>query len=99
MELFSQKYGHKPVKTVIQVHGIDEDLRNGLWNVVDTIYLWRVERTSHSVEGISELFSFGVKLWSDYLKKPLDTMPNGTLAFKQEVREYFFQCEFLYFQL
>lgn len=93
MESFSQQYGYKPVKTVVQVDGIDQDLRNGLWNALDTHYWWQAERRSHTIEGISGLYRLGLTLWQDYFKKPLDTMPSETQAFKQEIRAYYFNCQ------
>ncbi|MBE9594508.1 MAG: hypothetical protein IMF19_13640, partial [Proteobacteria bacterium] len=32
--LFSQRKGITPVKSVLQTDSMDEDLRNGLWNVL-----------------------------------------------------------------
>jgi hypothetical protein len=36
---FSERMGFKPVKDIIQINSMDDDLRNGLWNVL-TIYYW-----------------------------------------------------------
>lgn len=93
MTSFSQKHGYKPIKTVIQINGIDQDLRNGLWNALDIHYWWQAERTSHTIQQIESLYELGNKLWADYFKKPLDTMPVSTQVFKGELRKYFFECE------
>jgi len=45
MRLFSQRHGYKPVKSVIQIESIDEELRTGLWNALD-IYYWSAGRPS-----------------------------------------------------
>ncbi|VBB09333.1 Hypothetical protein LUCI_4623 [Lucifera butyrica] len=37
--LFSQRQGLKPIKQVIQLEDIDNDLKNGLWNAL-TIFYW-----------------------------------------------------------
>jgi hypothetical protein len=39
MKLFSQRKGLKPVKSVMQVDSMDDDLRNGLWNALVLHYL------------------------------------------------------------
>ena len=93
MESFSQKHGYKPVKTVVQLDGMDPDLRNGLWNALDTHYWWEVERRIHTLRDVGILYELGFLIWEDYLKIPLDTMPTSTTSFKQEIRQYFFNCE------
>ncbi len=37
--LFSYRKGLKPVKSIMQVDNMDNDLRNNLWNAL-TIYYW-----------------------------------------------------------
>jgi len=39
MNLFSQRIGKTPIKSVIQTDSIDEDLKNALWNGL-TIFYW-----------------------------------------------------------
>ncbi len=34
MNLFSQRKGLKPVKSIIQIDSMDTDLRNSLWNAL-----------------------------------------------------------------
>ncbi|MFW9794231.1 MAG: hypothetical protein ACFFEE_08015, partial [Candidatus Thorarchaeota archaeon] len=48
---------------------------DGLWNALDTHYWWQAERKSHTLEQVGNLYSLGKKLWVDYFKSPLDTMP------------------------
>ena len=38
MKLFSQRQGYRPEKLQIQTNDIDADLKNKLWNALDTIY-------------------------------------------------------------
>ena len=45
MESFSQKYGYKSLKTVIQIDSMDEELCNGLWNALYAYYWERVQST------------------------------------------------------
>ena len=93
MESFSQKYGYKSVRTVIQVNGIDSDLRNSLWNALDVHYWWNAERKSRTLEGIPDLYLLCMKLGENYFKMTLDTMPTSPLEFKEVIKKYFFECE------
>ena len=36
---FSERYGYKPVREIIQKESIDDDLKNALWNVYHNIIL------------------------------------------------------------
>ena len=31
---FSERYGYKPIREIIQKESMDDDLKNGLWNVL-----------------------------------------------------------------
>ena len=40
---FSERYGYKPIREIIQKESMDDDLKNGLWNVLHS-YIWnRIE--------------------------------------------------------
>jgi hypothetical protein len=100
--LFSQRQGIIPVKNIMQVDSMDEDLRNSLWNVLKDVIL-------DSVVGLDEYGTFWFAksqnenivylinvLWRNYFKKPLDTL--DTIITKwhsvyDEIREYFFKCK------
>jgi len=95
MELFSQRYGYKPVKSVIQIETMDEDLRNGLWNAID-IYYWKTEDrhdllSFSSNNDVALLFS---RLWLNYFKKPVDTISPSFSDDRMAMREYFLGCDF-----
>jgi hypothetical protein len=93
MRRFSERHGYKPVKTIIQVDGIDQDLRNVLWNALDKHYWWQIERKTSSLERLPPLYNLSIRLSEDYFKSPLDTMPVTTASFRQQVREYFFNSK------
>jgi len=100
MKSFSQRKGLKPVKSVMQVDSMDEDLRNSLWNAL-TIYYWnRVKAKSSGMwSGINLLSNdrdveiLCNLLWLNYFKKPLDTLPRAWDNVHSEMRKYFFSCE------
>jgi len=93
MRLFSQRKGIKPVKSVIQVNNMDDDLRIGLWNAL-TIFYWNQVKDiciwiSH-YKNIDILFK---RLWNNYFKKPIDTLRNYWPDTLKEIREYFFNSK------
>ena len=91
MKLFSQRKGIKSVKTVIQVDGIDGDLRNGLWDAL-TVFYWK----GVSVAFISDsrtLETLFERLWHNYFKEPLDTLDDEWRKTYRKTRGYFFSCD------
>lgn len=93
MKLFSQRMGIKPVKTVIQVDSIDDDLRNSLWNALCLFY-WREVRARRISDSTnSDIKILLMKLWVHYFKKPIDTLSEFWPDVRGEIRDYFFNCE------
>ncbi len=94
MELFSHKYGYKPVKSIMQVESMDEDLRNSLWNAVHIFY-WASLTPNYVLDSDanSGMYLFCIFLWRDYFKKPVDTMPKLCGEAISYLREYFFSCD------
>ena len=93
MELFSNKYGHKPVKSIIQVNGMDSDLRKSLWNAFDRHYWRNEESNQYYSSNARNLYLLSLTLWEDYFKNIVDEIPNLTKALKAALQEYFFKCE------
>jgi len=89
---FSQRIGMLPVETVIQTSGMTVDLRNTLWNVLDT-HLWRLEGFMNSFHGTPEILSLGASVWHNYFKEPLDSLPKYGEEVVKIIRHYFFNAE------
>ena len=96
MKSFSQRKGLNPVKSVMQVDSMDEDLRNSLWNTLTLRYWNRVQPSAlggkylsndRDVEFLCKL------LWLSYFKKPLDNLSNRWDSVYAEMRDYFFTCK------
>lgn len=90
MILFSQRKGLKPIKSVMQVDSMDNELRNGLWNALS--YYWdKMDASDHlsSIDKMNYLFRF---LWHNFFKKPIDTLDDRWSKTYQTIREYFFNC-------
>ncbi len=91
---FSERMGISQVSDVIQVDGMNDDLRNGIWNVLHTKYFGS-EGFLALVRGTGEppIQRFSRTLWSDYFKKPVDDRPNSNYLILMYFRDYFFKCD------
>jgi len=93
---FSERYGFTKPREEIQLESVDDALRNRLWNLLMSHY-WQRARTStlHYYESdiSKEMWSFLVRLWDEYFQKPLDTLPYRWNKTCEEIRDYFFNCE------
>ena len=86
---FSQRYGYTPVKDVVQLEYMDMDLRNSLWNCLETFY-WNMARTSHLNDSRNyDLRVICTEIWKDFFKRPLDTIPFSWPEAKSQLRHYF----------
>lgn len=89
---FSQRKGLKPIKSILQVDGIDDDLRIGLWNVLLYYYFNPLRKSSYLSEG-TVINSLAVSLWLSYFKFPLDFYNGDAQDVFEKFRQYFFNCE------
>ena len=92
---FSQRIGKKPIKSILQIESIDEDLKNRLWNLILEGFFDRFE------DGYTNEKNELMKLiWKDFFKKPIDKIPSftntggvyvpGTIEI---IRDWFYTCE------
>ncbi|MBU4446858.1 hypothetical protein KJ656_17540 [bacterium] len=97
---FSERYGYKPVREIIQIESMDEALRNGLWNILK-LYCWDHARHSTGMYGgcyISKssnekLYCLCTKLWHNYFKQPLDLLDSDWNEVLSQLRKHFFDGE------
>jgi hypothetical protein len=75
---FSQRYGLKPVRAIIQIDDMDEALRIGLWNA---FYNWYACLSVHTQMGI------GYSIITDFLRKPAQMYDERT--FENFLYEWF----------
>lgn len=88
--MFSQRKGLEPLKTVIQINSIDLELKSRLWNSLERYYWSDAKKTyanTMSAGRYSVLFS---RLWDEYFKRPLDTLPFLLENTISGIREFFF---------
>jgi len=97
---FSERYGYKPVREIIQIESMDEPLRNGLWSLLK-LFCWDDVRHLAgpfsgcyiSKDSNQELFYLCKELWFNYFKRPLDSLDRDWHEVLKELRNYFFSCE------
>ncbi|MCT2386792.1 AbiJ-NTD4 domain-containing protein [Erwinia pyrifoliae] len=70
MTLFSQRMGITPLEKAIQLESMDDELRYGLWNVLQVCF-WDPNdyEISHQLDDVAK------KIWFSFFKLPIDTCP------------------------
>lgn len=91
---FSERHGHKSVRDSLQIESVDDDLRNGLWSVLE-LHAWNQVHLGHStsLEYDKDMTALCRRLWLHYFKKPLDTLGYDWQNIRAKLRDYFFSCE------
>jgi hypothetical protein len=87
MARFSERIGVRPPKTVLQLKSMDNDLRNGLWNVCYSHCLKRLATVTYAIS--SEDYVCG-PLWRDFLKLPVDKIPAHGSQALEFIRSFYF---------
>jgi hypothetical protein len=90
---FSQRIGLKPISTVLQTQGMDEPLRNSLWNVLDVFIFGKNDFLYSRHGGTGDIDSFSKVLWFHYFKKPMDSRPGHPNEILDAIRRHFFGCQ------
>ncbi len=97
---FSERYGYKPVREIIQKENIDDDLKNSLWNAYHLIILESGEFNSSIHPSINNynLYPLFLSYWVTLLKKPVDEIPHTVSDTQRIIRNYFFK-KFEWFEI
>lgn len=90
---FTERSGKRQIKTDIQSDWMNNELRNGLWNI---IYSFIIE----DIKNARSLYNSGHKdliesIWFSFLKEPIDTIPNGPNSIAEHLRNLFFNWDYL----
>jgi hypothetical protein len=95
---FSERIGKRAPKDVIQVDSMDEDLRNGLWNVVLVQVLFKI-RGKSDIYAISKqlpgFYLIMMSIWINFLKAPADDIPNHVGDAQERLKKLFFEWSYL----
>jgi hypothetical protein len=87
---FSERQGFTKAKDIIQIKSIDDDLANGIWNLIYVNFFKKVKGEWISRTNSDFLFR---KLWTSFLKLPIDRMREYGDDAIEEIREWFFDWE------
>ncbi|QIO04658.1 AbiJ-NTD4 domain-containing protein [Acinetobacter shaoyimingii] len=90
---FSERYGYKAVREIIQKESMDDILKNKLWSILYSQIFDNYSRFESFRKLITPLIS---KIWCDYLKLPLDEKPapHKLTAF---IKDYLYKNEWYAF--
>lgn len=94
MPLFSHRKGLKPTGKPLQIDDIDDDLKNRLWNVFDSVYLLDARPVQHF--GVTENRQFDnllVDIWHNFFKVPIDTLSDYRPSNIDSLRKWFFAAK------
>jgi hypothetical protein len=91
MKWFSERKNLKEIRTEIQIESIDEALRNQLWNLLQISY-WNT-RSGDWIEESKFLNQLFIRIWHNYYKKPIDTIPQRWDVLYNATRTHFFRCD------
>ena len=91
--LFSQRQGLTPVIKAIQHQEVDEDLRNGLWNILD-LCVWSYAEYSH-YNAVKQWMFYPLiwNYWHSLFKSPVDRIPRSVEECIKSIRCFFFECK------
>jgi hypothetical protein len=89
--LFSQRKGLKTIKSIIQTESMDQDLRNGLWNCLIIYYWQHIDDYNYNSRYTTQ--DLIKKLWVNYFKSTIDSIPYNWSHILPGLRKYFFGCK------
>ncbi|MCJ8511509.1 AbiJ-NTD4 domain-containing protein [Acinetobacter lwoffii] len=84
---FSERYGYKPVREIIQKESINQDLKNRIWSCIyDNFYTYYLSDIN--------FFSYSVHLiWRDFYKQQTDVFPFPPNEAVNQLKRFFLQEE------
>ena len=93
MASFSQRYGYKPIKSIVQVESMDDDLRVGLWNVLESCYWSNAKPDKLLTSDYNRrILRLTKQIWADYFGLPVDTIDVWWTQAYEHLRKYYFGC-------
>jgi len=100
MDTFSQRFGFKPKKDIMQIESMDADLRNSLWNVLifsfwdklkgSDLINYGNKRSSPEAHDIKVLVHL---LWFSHFKRTLDELSGFWKSDYELIKKKFFRCQ------
>ena len=94
---FSERIGKTTSIKNLQLEDIDVDLRNGLWNIIKSLILDKLERISK--HGLSlfftgtQYYNLCMTLWHNFYKLTKDSIPDDPSQAEKYIRDRYFKSE------
>jgi len=88
---FSERMGIVERSTLLQRDGMNADLRNSLWNVLDS-KIWNSRNFVYAQHGEPRIVGFSKALWFDFFKRPVDERPERNHRILEEIRSFYFEA-------
>jgi hypothetical protein len=88
---FSERIGITKARTAIQIDGVDEALRNGLWNALDGVAF--VPFKGHTYINHLPRYRLLESTWLNFFKRPLDEIDGHWPTIRAGLRKWFFATE------
>lgn len=89
---FSDRIGITRQKNVIQRNGIDDALRNKLWNIFYSYIILPLQNDQSELLVNTGHYSFFVNLYHNFFEKTIDSIPELKTDAITGVRSFFFEC-------
>ncbi len=94
---FSERYGHLPVRSTLQINDIDEGLRNRLWNLICNKFFYSVPPYKNVPKDFlpsqPDAYQMFKNLWHDHFKWRTDNIGNSYTTALNTVRDHFIDGE------
>jgi hypothetical protein len=97
---FSQRIGKRPVKTVLQIESMDDDLKNRLWNIILEDFFGKISDYKDYSHIESEKVKVCKYIWKEFFKIPIDKIPkiwmSEAVSFEgvsEYIRDWYFKAE------
>jgi AbiJ-like protein len=91
VKTFSQRQGIEPPRAEFQINDLSNELRIRLWNVL-TIHFWNEAESRYPLAHYPSIGKYLQRLWHDFFKDPLDTIPEYWSQAYGVIRTRFFKC-------
>lgn len=88
---FGQRHGFESSLKKIQIDSIDEELKNGIWNIFSEYFLATLVNRYTNLSDLEEHYSFA--LWHSFFKKTIDSIPRHNNLIKEEIKKWFFKTD------
>ncbi|MFW1857131.1 AbiJ-NTD4 domain-containing protein [Acinetobacter defluvii] len=92
---FSERYGYKPVREIIQKKSIDNDLKNSLWSLLQLSIFEKIKYANGQYDEVkkSNLEILIHSYWFHFFKKPIDNIPFSYSETLKNIRKAFFEMK------